>query len=120
MAAGDTIFALASGAGAAGVAVVRISGPAAASALEALVGSVPPARQARRARFHDPTTGETIDQGLALFFPGPRSFTGEDVAEVQVHGSRAVIAALIEVLGRQPGCRLAEAGEFTRRAFENG
>jgi tRNA modification GTPase len=120
MAAGDTIFALASGAGAAGVAVVRISGPAAASALEALVGSVPPARQARRARFHDPTTGETIDQGLALFFPGPRSFTGEDVAEVQVHGSRAVIAALIEVLGGLAGFRLAEAGEFTRRAFENG
>jgi tRNA modification GTPase len=120
MAAGDTIFALASGAGAAGVAVVRISGPAAASALEALVGSVPPARQARRARFHDPTTGETIDQGLALFFPGPRSFTGEDVAEIQVHGSRAVIAALIEVLGGLAGFRLAEAGEFTRRAFENG
>jgi tRNA modification GTPase len=120
MIADDTIFALASGAGAAGIAVVRISGPAAAAALEALVGMVPPPRQARRARFHDPATGETIDEGLALFFPGPRSFTGEDVAEIQVHGSRAVIAALIEVLGRLPGFRLAEPGEFTRRAFENG
>jgi tRNA modification GTPase len=118
--AADTIFALASGAGRAGVAVLRLSGPAAASALSALTGAVPPPRHARRARFRDPSTGETIDDGLALFFPGPRSFTGEDVAEIQVHGSRAVIAAFIEALAGLPGLRLAEPGEFTRRAFENG
>jgi tRNA modification GTPase len=118
--AADTIFALASGAGRAGIAVLRISGPGAASALTALAGTVPPARRACRARFHDPASGETIDDGLALFFPSPRSFTGEDVAEIQIHGSRAVVAGLIEALGRLPRLRLAEPGEFTRRAFDNG
>jgi tRNA modification GTPase len=116
----DTIFAPATAAGRAGVAVLRVSGMQARMALQALAGLIPPPRLARHVRFRDPSTGETIDDGLALFFPGPRSFTGEDVAELQVHGSRAVLAALIEALAGLPGLRLAEPGEFTRRAFENG
>jgi tRNA modification GTPase len=116
----NTIFALATAPGRAGIAVLRLSGPVAGAALAACAGAVPPPRQARRARFRDPATGEAIDDGLALFFPAPRSFTGEDVAELHVHGSRAVVAALIEALTRLPELRLAEPGEFTRRAFENG
>jgi tRNA modification GTPase len=116
----STIVALATAAGRAGIAVVRLSGPAAGAALAACAGALPPPRLARRARFRDPASGEAIDEGLALFFPAPRSFTGEDVAELHVHGSRAVVAALIEALTRLPGLRLAEPGEFTRRAFENG
>ena len=81
---------------------------------------LPPPRVAQRARFRDPADGEAIDDGLALFFPAPRSFTGEEVVELHVHGSRAVVTALIEALARLPGLRLAEPGEFTRRAFENG
>lgn len=116
----STIFALASAPGRAGVAVLRVSGPAAGSALAALAGSLPQPRFARRARFRDPVSGDIIDDGLALFFPAPRSFTGEDVAELQVHGSRAVVSALIATLAGLPGLRLAEPGEFTRRAFEHG
>jgi tRNA modification GTPase len=118
--AGDTIFALATAPGRAGIAVLRLSGPRAGAALEALCGARPPPRLARRARFRDPGSGEAIDDGLVLFFPGPRSFTGEDVAELHIHGSRAVIAALLDALAGEPGLRLAEPGEFTRRAFENG
>jgi tRNA modification GTPase len=116
----ETIFALATALGRAGVAVLRLSGPEARPTVKALTGLIPPPRQARRARFRAPSSGETIDDGLVLFFPGPRSFTGEDLAEFHVHGSRAVIAALIETLAAIPGLRLAEPGEFTRRAFENG
>jgi len=116
----STIVALATAPGRAGIAVLRLSGPAAGAALAACAGAVPPPRLARRARFRDPASGEAIDEGLALFFPAPRSFTGEDVAELHVHGSRAVVAALVEALTRLPGVRLAEPGEFTRRAFENG
>lgn len=116
----DTIFALATAPGRAGIAVLRLSGTGAAAVLQSLAGAVPPPRQARRARFRDPESGETIDDGIALFFAAPRSFTGEDVAELHIHGSRAVAAALIDVLGRMPGLRLAEPGEFTRRAFEHG
>jgi tRNA modification GTPase len=102
------------------VAVVRISGPRAGVALETLIGRVPAARRASLARVHDPATGDLIDEGLALWFPGPNSETGEDIVELQVHGGRAVIAALLAALGRLDGLRHAEAGEFTRRAFENG
>lgn len=116
---GETIFALATAPGRAGIAVLRISGPSARAALSMVAGEVPPPRMAQRTRFRAPATGEIIDDGLALFFPAPRSFTGEDVAELHVHGSRAVVAALIDILGRLPGLRLAEPGEFTRRAFEN-
>lgn len=117
----ETIFALASGGGPAGVAVIRVSGPAASGAVRALTGAPEPEpRRAVRRRFADPETGEPVDDGLLLWFPGPASFTGEDVAELHLHGGRAVIAAALEALGRVAGCRMAEAGEFTRRAFENG
>jgi tRNA modification GTPase len=115
----DTIFALSSGRPPAAIAVVRVSGPQAGPALQTLIGKIPAPRHAALARVRDPG-GEIIDEGLALWFPGPRSETGEDTAELQLHGGRAVIAAVLSALARVPGCRPAEAGEFTRRAFENG
>ena len=81
---------------------------------------MPPPRQATLARVRDPATGEAIDDALTLWFPGPRSETGEDMAELQLHGGLAVVSAVLEVLGAMDGCRLAEPGEFTRRAFDNG
>ena len=116
----DTIFALSSGRPPVAIAVVRISGPAAGEALKALTGKVPAPREAALARVRDPQTKESIDQALILWFPGPNSETGEDVSELQLHGGRAVIAATLAALSRLPGLRPAEAGEFTRRAFENG
>lgn len=114
-----TIFALASGAGRAGVAVYRLSGPLAGRALSALTGEdVPAPRTAVRRNFHD-VEGGRLDDGLALWFPAPRSFTGEDVAELHLHGGRAVAKALTEALlalGLEP----AEPGEFSRRAFMAG
>jgi len=95
-----------------------VSGPQAGPALRALAGKLPAPRRARHARLRDPDSGEAIDDAIALWFPAPSSVTGEDVAEFQVHGSRAVVAALIAVLARM-GLRLAEPGEFTRRAFFN-
>jgi tRNA modification GTPase len=115
----DTIFALSSGRPPAAIAVIRMSGPLARAALEALIGRVPEPRKATLARVRD-ASGETIDQSLALWFPGPHSETGEDTAELQLHGGRAVIAAVLRALGSLAGFRLAEPGEFTRRAFENG
>jgi tRNA modification GTPase len=115
-----TIFALSSGRPPAAIAVVRISGPRSRFALEQLIGRVPEPRRAALARIRDPATGEFIDEALALWFPGPNSETGEDGAELQMHGGRAVIAAVLAVLGKLEGFRLAEPGEFTRRAFENG
>jgi tRNA modification GTPase len=115
-----TIFAPATAAGKSGVAIVRISGPNAGGAVMALSGKMPRPRVATRARFVDPADGTVIDDGLILWFPAPGSFTGEDVGELHVHGSRAVLAALIAALGRLPGLRLAEPGEFTRRAFDAG
>jgi tRNA modification GTPase len=115
----DTIFAPASGSGRAGIAVYRLSGPATASVIGGLTGApMPPARRAvlRHIRAAD---GELIDQGLVLWFPGPASFTGEDVAELHLHGSRAVSTALTDCLVNF-GLRPAEAGEFSRRAFEAG
>jgi tRNA modification GTPase len=116
----DTIFALSSGRPPAAIAVIRISGPHAGIALQALIGRLPQPRRATLARVRDPAGGEVIDEGLALWFPSPRSETGEDIGELQVHGGRAVIAATLRALGKLPGLRHAEAGEFTRRAFENG
>jgi tRNA modification GTPase len=116
----DTIFALSSGRPPAAIAVVRISGPHSRVALEKLIGRVPEPRKAALARVRDPENGEMIDEALALWFPGPRSETGEDTAELQLHGGRAVVAAVLTVLGKFDGFRLAEPGEFTRRAFENG
>ena len=116
----DTIFALSSGRPPAAIAVVRISGPRARVALEQLIGRVPQPRHASLARVRDPKTGAIIDEALALWFPAPNSETGEDMAELQVHGGRAVIAAVLAALAKVAGLRHAEAGEFTRRAFENG
>jgi tRNA modification GTPase len=116
----DTIFALSSGRPPAAIAVIRVCGPRAGFALEQLIGRLPAPRRASLARVRDPAGGETIDEGLALWFPGPKSETGEDMAELQVHGGRAVIAAVLAALGKLEGLRPAEAGEFTRRAFENG
>lgn len=116
----DTIFALASGSPPAGIAMVRISGPAAGAALAALAGPVPPARHLSLRRIRDPRDGGLIDRGLAVFFPGPRTATGEDLAELHLHGGRAIVTAVEAALADQPGCRAARAGEFTWRAFENG
>jgi tRNA modification GTPase len=115
-----TIFAPATASGRAGIAIIRISGPRVLDALAALAVAPPAPRHATRARFRDAATGETVDNGLVLFFPGPASVTGEDVAELHLHGSRAVLDAITAVLSRVPGLRLAEPGEFTRRGFEHG
>jgi tRNA modification GTPase len=115
-----TIFALSSAPGRAGVAVVRISGPAAGEALDRMAGRRPSPRVAALKRIRHPVTGDVLDHALALFFPAPRSETGEDMAELHLHGGRAVVKSVLEALGRIPGARLAEPGEFARRAFENG
>lgn len=114
----DTIFALASARGKAGVAVFRLSGPDARTAAEALAGPLPAPRRAGLRRL---CLGEEIlDEGLVLLFPAGESFTGEDVVEFQLHGSPAVVAAVSRALLAQPGLRMAEPGEFTRRAMLNG
>jgi tRNA modification GTPase len=115
----DTIFALSSGSPPAAIAILRISGPHAGGALTALAGPLPPARQASQRDLRD-RQGVVIDQALVLWFPGPRSATGEDCAELHCHGGRAVIAALERELALMPGLRQAQPGEFTRRAFANG
>jgi tRNA modification GTPase len=114
----DTIVAPASGAGRAAIAVIRISGPHTRGVLEALCGGLPPARHAALRDIGPPQA--PIDRGLVLWFPAPASFTGEDMAELHVHGSRAVIRAVIDAVLAFDGTRLAEPGEFARRAFENG
>lgn len=116
----DTIFALSSGQPPAAIAIVRISGPEAAKALEVLGGKIPEPRHASLAILRDPDTGVILDQALMLFFPGPGSATGEDLAELHLHGGRAVVAAVQRALSHRPGLRQAEPGEFTRRAFANG
>ncbi|HXD01994.1 MAG TPA: tRNA uridine-5-carboxymethylaminomethyl(34) synthesis GTPase MnmE [Novosphingobium sp.] len=115
----DTIYALSSGAAPAAIAVVRVSGPDAASAMLALAGKVPPPRRAVTATLRG--ADETLlDQALVLWLPGPGTATGEDCAEFHLHGGRAVIAAVEAALATVPGLRPAQAGEFTRRAFANG
>ena len=115
----DSIYALSSGAVPSGVAVIRISGSKAGAALEAVAGALPKPRRAALRSIRRPDDGEIVDSGLVLWFLGPRSETGEDMAELQVHGGRAVVQAIFEVLGGL-GLRLARPGEFIRRAFENG
>jgi tRNA modification GTPase len=115
-----TIYALSTAQGQAGIAVIRVSGEAAGGALEALCeGGAPTPRMAGLRVMREPRTGEVLDRALVLWFPGPASFTGEDVAEFHVHGGRAVVAGVLDALGGL-GLRMAEPGEFTRRAFENG
>jgi tRNA modification GTPase len=99
--------------------VLRLSGPDARKAVTLIAGGLPPPRVAQRRRLVDPQSGDALDDGLVLWFPAPRSATGEDVAELHLHGSRAVLAAVMQALARL-GLRLAEPGEFTRRAFLNG
>jgi tRNA modification GTPase len=121
MAERSTIYALSSAAGRAAVAVVRLSGPRAGDALEALTGRRrPAARRATHVRLRDSANDEVLDDALVLWLPGPTSFTGEDMVELHLHGSRAVIAAVLAALGRQHGLRIAQPGEFTRRAFDAG
>ena len=115
----ETIFALSTGALPSGVAIIRISGPGVRFALETMAGAIPPARMATLRTLVDPDGG-AVDRGLVLFFPGPASFTGEDCAEYHLHGSRAVVARCLDVLGGFSGFRQAEPGEFSRRAFESG
>src|SRR4029079_2073032 len=103
-----TIFALSSGRPPAAVAVIRVSGPRARAALETLIGGVRAPRRPSLPRVRDPATGDVIDEGLALWFPGPNSETGEDIVELQVHGGRALLAAVPRALG--PVCRLWRAG----------
>ncbi|QDH33438.1 tRNA uridine-5-carboxymethylaminomethyl(34) synthesis GTPase MnmE [Porphyrobacter sp. YT40] len=119
MSTGATIFALSSGAPPAGVGVIRVSGPQARVALEALAGRVPTPRRASLARLRG-ADGALLDEALALWFPGPNTATGEDLAEFHCHGGRAVIAAVEGALAALPDTRRAEPGEFTRRAFANG
>ena len=116
----DTIFAPSTGAGPAGVCVIRLSGPGAEAALRRLTGNLAPPRLLTRARIAGAASGEVIDEGLAVWFPAPASYTGEDVAELHVHGGRATVAAVLEALAACPGLRPAAPGEFTRRAFDNG
>ena len=118
----QTIFAPASAAGKAGVSVFRISGKEAQRVIVDLCNpcELPAPRLASLRDIKHPKSGEVIDRALVLFFPAPHSFTGEDVVEFHTHGGRAITNAVIDVLGSLPRFRLAEAGEFTRRAFENG
>ncbi|MGK9262689.1 tRNA uridine-5-carboxymethylaminomethyl(34) synthesis GTPase MnmE [Sinorhizobium meliloti] len=115
----DTIYALSSGSMPAGVAIIRVSGPATADALVRLCGALPAPRIAALRTIRT-RNGETLDSGLVLYFPAPASFTGEDCCELQVHGGRAVVSAILEELAATEGLRHAEAGEFARRAFQNG
>ena len=114
----DTIFALSSGRPPAAVAVVRVSGPRASDGITALGAKLPEPRRAVLRRLR--RAGTVLDDALVLWFPGPKTETGEDMAELHLHGGRAVVAAVLDALGKLPGFRGAEAGEFTRRSFENG
>lgn len=116
----QTIAAVATPPGVSGVAVIRISGPAAGDVLRTLAGRLPAPRSATLATLRHPADRVPLDQALILWFPAPASFTGEDCAELQVHGGRAVVAAVLGAVLEADGVRPAEPGEFTRRAFENG
>jgi len=116
----DTIFALSSGSLPSGVAIIRLSGPQARYALEKLTGSAPEVREAKLLSLVNPQDNQPLDEALCLRFDNPHSFTGEDVVELHCHGGVATVEAVLNVLSSFEECRLAEAGEFSRRAFENG
>ncbi len=116
----DTVFALSSGAGRTALAVVRVSGPAAGLALDRIAAPRPKPRFAAFRKLRQPDTGEEFDHALVLWFAGPNTETGEDMCELHLHGGRAVLAGAFAALSAIPGCRPAAAGEFARRAFENG
>ena len=116
-----TIYALSTGPGVSGIAVVRVSGKEAAEVVKQLTGDdLPVPRVAVLKKLKNSNTNEMIDEGIVLWFPGPNSYTGEDLAEFHVHGSRAVVSALHSSISRIKNCRLAEPGEFTKLAFQNG
>ncbi len=115
-----TIFALSSGPGISGVAVIRISGLKTREILEKIsIGSFPKPRVASLKKIIEIQTKDLIDEGIVIWFPGPNSYTGEDMAEIHIHGSRAVIQLILDNISKIEGCRLAEPGEFTKRAFQN-
>ena len=116
----ETIYALSSGAGPTGVAVIRVSGPEVQNITTSLCGKLPNDRVAQLCRLIDRSDNSVLDEALVLFFKGPRSFTGEDVVEFHIHGGRAVISSVLSKLSTFVNCRMAERGEFSRRGFENG
>ena len=114
-----TIYALSSGPGISGVAIIRISGKETGKVLKLLTSkNIPPPRVATLRKINKINTSELIDEGIILWFPGPESYTGEDMAEIQVHGSKAVIDALHSSISKIENCRLAEPGEFTNLHFK--
>ena len=116
-----TIYALSSGPGISGIAVVRVSGEETSKVIELLTNKpIPKPRVAALRKINKINTSEIIDEGIILWFPGPESYTGEDMAEIQVHGSKAVIDALHTSISNIENCRLAAPGEFTKLAFQNG
>ena len=116
-----TIYALSSGPGMSGVAVIRISGPDSSEVLKLLTNhELPVPRVATLRKINNINTSELIDEGLILWFPGPQSYTGEDMAEIHIHGGKAVVEALLITLSNIQSCRIAEPGEFTKMAFQNG
>ena len=116
-----TIYALSSGPGISGVSVIRVSGPETKNVILKLIpGHLPKPKVATLKKINKIYTNELIDEGIILWFPGPQSYTGEDMAEFHVHGSRAVIEAIHASISKIENCRLAEPGEFTKIAFQNG
>ena len=115
-----TIYALSTGPGISGIAIIRISGPETEKVLNYYQKSLPKPRKATLRKINKINTSELIDEGIILWFPGPESYTGEDMAEIQVHGSKAVVDALHSSISQIENCRLAEPGEFTKLAFQNG
>ena len=116
-----TIYALSSGPGVSGVAVIRISGSETSKVIKKLTNKeIPQPRMATLRKINNINTSELIDEGIIIWFPGPESYTGEDMAEIHVHGGKAVVLALQNEISKIKNCRLAEAGEFTKLAFQNG
>ena len=116
-----TIYALSSGAGISGIAVIRISGPETKTVIAKMTKKqIPPPRMASLRKINKINTNELIDEGIIIWFPGPDSYTGEDMAEFHVHGSRSVIDAVHNSISKVKNCRIAEPGEFTKIAFQNG
>ena len=116
-----TIYALSSGPGVSGVAIIRVSGPEAANVIKSLTGKeIPKPRLATLRKINNINTSELIDEGIIIWFPGPESYTGEDMAEIHVHGGKAVILTVQKEISKIKNCRLAEPGEFTKLAFQNG
>ena len=116
-----TIYALSTGPGVSGVAIIRISGPETINIVKSLTSKeIPPPRVATLRKINNINTSELIDEGIIIWFPGPHSYTGEDMAEIHIHGGKSVILALQNEISKIKNCRLAEPGEFTKLAFQNG